>query len=131
MHWVFLVNGTYGVALALLIASWRLHSLPVRLFVGKEYGLGSHGQVWKDWHTTGCAYAGAVNLLAWSQDFHSEALMWVAVATAGLYGVWSAQNLNLVLRFRGPRFRPLMWAHVILCALCSVLALAAALSHRA
>jgi len=119
---IFLINGAYAVALALLLLSWRLHEAPVRWFVGESYTLGSHGQVWKDWHTVGCAFVGAINLAAWGAGFNEPALRSVAACTAGVFGVWALQNLALVASPSAPPFTPRMWLHVVACGAASALA---------
>jgi hypothetical protein len=104
MEWVFLFCGIYGVGLSLLILSWRLTPSAIRLFVSDDYTLGSHGQVWADWHAIGCLYVGVVNVLAYRGNFNAEAYRAIAMATAMIYGVWFAQNLHFVLA-RPTRFK--------------------------
>jgi hypothetical protein len=119
MEWVFLFCGIYGVGLSLLILSWHLTPSAIRLFVSDNYTLGSHGQVWANWHAIGCLYVGVVNLLAYGGNFNVEASRAVAMATAMIYGIWFAQNLHLVLA-RPARFKGLMWLNVLLCLLAAV-----------
>src|SRR5689334_20824134 len=113
--WAFLFCGIYGVALCLLIASWHVTPSGIRLFVGREYTLGSHGQIWANWHAVGCFFVGIVNLQVYFGDFNPAAMRSIAIATTIIYGVWALQNLRLV--FAKPhRFTNVMWLHVLLCA---------------
>ena len=128
MQWVYLINGIYGAALALLIWSWKLSEAPIRLFVAEDYSLGTHGQVWKDWNAVGCAFVAAINACAWSMDFNAVALRAVALCTAGIYGIWALQNARLLVSANTPYVKPLMWIHALLCGTCAALAGCAALS---
>lgn len=119
----FALAGLYGLALSLLILSWHLTPLLVGLFVD-HYSLGSHGQIWANWHAVGCAFVGAINLSALFLGFDDTASRAVLACTAGIYGVWSAQNTWLCLASTEPRrFKPMMWLHAALCGLTAALCL--------
>ena len=117
--WPFLLAGVYGVALCLLISSWHVTPWLMRRFVSDDYALGSHGQVWADWHAIGCLFVGIVNLMVYFGDFNAAAATSIAVASAIIYTIWCLQNLRLVL-VRPALFKTPMWLNVILCGVAAV-----------
>lgn len=123
----FLPCSVYGFALSALIFSHYVTNALILLFVAEPYTLGTHGADWMNWHGVGCFFVGLVNLAArrWTDV---EAKGDAAGATALIYGVWALQNLGLM--FTG-RFVPLMWLHVVGCALAAVASVATMRSLRA
>ena len=115
-NWPFLFSGVYGVFLGVLILSWHVTPVEMRRFVADSYSLGTHGQVWANWHAMGCLFVGAVNLMVVAGRFNDPDARHIAVASLAIYGVWCLQNLQLVLA-RPRQFKPLMWLNVIACAI--------------
>jgi hypothetical protein len=120
----FRLCGAYAFALSALIFSHYLSNTAIALFVAAPYTLGRHGEDWMNWHGVGCFFVGMVNAAA-ARWRDARAKRDVAGATAVIFGVWALQNLQLM--FTG-RFQPLMWLHVLGCALA---ALASAMTRRA
>ena len=112
--WPFLFAGAYGVALGLLILSWHLTPVLIRIFVTDDYSLGSHGQVWADWHAFGCLFVGAVNLHVYFHFLDGAAARSIALPTVAIYSVWCVQNFLLMVR-APRRFKSPMWLNVICC----------------
>ena len=115
-NWPFLFSGIYGVALGVLILSWHVAPVIMRLFVADSYSLGTHGQVWANWHAIGCLFVGAVNLQVYFSDFGAADARSIAMATLMVYTVWCVQNLQLVLG-KPRKFKPLMWTNVVGCGI--------------
>lgn len=113
----FLFCAGYGFALSLLILSYHISPALVHLFVAQPVTLGSHTMVWMNWHAIGCAFVGLVNLhaLYWSD---ARARRGIAIASAGVFGIWCAQNVMYALT---PLFTPAMWLHVAGCGLAAVM----------
>ena len=113
----------YAFALSLLILSYHASPALVHLFVAQPVTLGSHTMVWMNWHAIGCAFVGLVNIQAhyWSD---ARARRGVAIASAGVFGIWCAQNFMYALT---PLFTPAMWLHVGGCGLAAVISAAFAL----
>ena len=116
----FLPCSVYGFALSALIFSHYVTNAVLALFVATPYTLGTHGELWQNWHGVGCFFLGLVNLAAhrWREPRPRRD---VAGATAVIYGVWALQNFALMFT---PRMVPLMWLNVIGCALASAASLA-------
>ena len=107
----------YAFALSLLILSYHVSPALVHLFLAQPVTLGSHTTVWMNWHAIGCAFVGLVNLQAlyWSD---ARARRGIAIATAGIFGIWCAQNLMYSLT---PLLTPAMWLHVVGCGLAALI----------
>lgn len=110
----------YGFALSLLIVSYHVSPALVNLFVTQPANLGSHTTVWMNWHAVGCAFVGLVNLqaLRWSE---ARARRGVAMATAGIFGIWCVQNFFYSLT---PLFTSAMWLHVAACGFAALISTA-------
>lgn len=110
----------YAFALSLLILSYHVSPALVNLFVAQPVTLGSHTTVWMNWHAIGCAFVGLVNVQAlyWND---ARARRGIAIATAGIFGIWCAQNFMYTLT---PLFTPAMWLHVVGCGLAALLSAA-------
>lgn len=109
----FLFCGIYGVFLAILIATHLVGYGALDLFLVRPYVLGTHTEVWMDWHAMGCFFVGLVNLLAarWPDGRPRRD---IASASVVIYGVWALLNLRVMFT---PMFHPLMWSNVIGCAI--------------
>lgn len=115
-NWPFLFSGVYGVALSALILSWHVAPGVMRGFVADGYSLGTHGQVWANWHAIGCLFVGVVNLQVYFGDFGAAGTRSIAMASLMIYSVWCVQNLLVVL-VRPLKFKPLMWTNVVGCGI--------------
>lgn len=115
----FMFCAGYGFALALLILSHHVSPALLNLFVAQPATLGTHTTVWMNWHAIGCAFVGLVNAQAffWTD---ATARRSVAMASAGVFGIWCAQNLAYSLT---PLFTSAMWLHVAGCGLAAGLSL--------
>lgn len=113
----------YAFALSLLILSYHLTPVLLDLFVAQPATLGTHTTVWMNWHAAGCAFVGLVNVQAccWTD---AKARRGIAIASAGIFGIWCAQNLTYSLT---PLFTGAMWLHVLACGLAAVASAAFAL----
>lgn len=119
----FLLCAAYAFALSLLILSYHVSPTLLNLFVAQPATLGTHTTVWMNWHAMGCAFVGLVNLQAfyWTD---AKARRAIAIASAGIFGIWSVQNLTYTLT---PLFTSAMWLHVVGCGLAAVASAAFAL----
>ena len=104
----FLFCAAYGFALSLLILSVHVTPALLDLFVAQPATLGTHTAVWMNWHAIGCAFVGLINAQAFSWT-DAKARRGVAMASAGVFGVWCVQNLAYTLT---PLFTQAMWLHV-------------------
>lgn len=116
----FLFCAGYGFALALLILSVHVTPSLLELFVDRQATLATPASPWLNWHAMGCAFVALVNAEAhgWTD---ATARRGVAMASAGIFGIWCAQNVVYALR---PEFTALMCLHVAGCGLAGAASLA-------
>jgi len=112
----FPLCAAYAFALSLLILSYHVSPTLVNLFVAQPATLGTHTTVWMNWHAAGCAFVGLVNVQAchWTD---AKARRGIAMASAGIFGIWCVQNLAYSLT---PLFNSAMWLHVGGCGLAAL-----------
>jgi hypothetical protein len=122
LNFSLLINGTYGILLGLLILSWHLTPVFIKLFVGNKYTLGDYGQMWANWHAIGCFYVGFSNFLAYNwDDSFLVAKQDICLISTFIFGIWGLQNFGLM--FQANKMKSLMWLNVIACFASALLAL--------
>ena len=129
---VLKLNCFYGFGLCALLSSTYVTRLLVNMFLSQPNTLGSHGKLWKDWHTLSCSFVGIVNYFTFKELTKSDdnkknikLVNNILKSDAFIYGAWFIQNLYL--QISTDKCEPLMAIHTGLCGFCAFASLYASM----